>query len=207
MGWSQLLLLHLYPIYMNWRQIHGPIMAFTWLCDVLCKVICVVLCMFPFLWIRFLFMYIYVYHFSLLVSFYAYIFSDALMSDPEIFCMCFMCIYSSAASSLKIPANTRCTIYICMIKIEISIKGLFNVPFCIVSLKPVTHIMFEFRISYSSYERLFSQSRKSWITARMSYEYLHVENRCLVWRFIPPERCFWLGYIAQPRNNCSVVPP
>ena len=36
MGWSQLLLLHLYPISMIWRQVHGPTIAFTWLCDVLC---------------------------------------------------------------------------------------------------------------------------------------------------------------------------
>ena len=36
---------------------------------------------------------IYVYHFSSLVSFYAYIFLGVLMSDPEIFCICFMCIY------------------------------------------------------------------------------------------------------------------
>ena len=39
MGWSQLLLLYLYPIHMNLRQIYGPTMAFTWLCDVLCYLI------------------------------------------------------------------------------------------------------------------------------------------------------------------------
>ena len=36
---------------------------------------------------------IYVHHFSSLMSFFAYIFLGVLMSDPEIFCMCFMCIY------------------------------------------------------------------------------------------------------------------
>ena len=68
--------------------------AFTWLSDVLCLLIderyaCIfflenasLLC-------------IYVYYFSLLVSFYAYryIFLDALPSDHEMSCMCFMYIY------------------------------------------------------------------------------------------------------------------
>ena len=50
------------------------------------------MCVFFFFGYASLFMYICI-SFSSLVSFYAYIFLGALLSDPEIFCMCFMCIY------------------------------------------------------------------------------------------------------------------
>ena len=42
----------------------------------------------------------------------------------------------SAAINPKIPATciTRNTIHICVIKIEMSIKGLSNVPFCLALL-------------------------------------------------------------------------
>ena len=57
MGWPQWLLLHLYPIHMNLKEIYSPTMVFAWLCDVFCEHIGELLCMY-FSWIRFPFMYI-----------------------------------------------------------------------------------------------------------------------------------------------------
>ena len=62
--------------------------------------------------------------------------------------------------------------------------------------------MFKLRISNFSYEYPFPQLRISWITAYMSYEYLHAENRCLVWRFRPLNDASGLGIL---RNHAIIV--
>ena len=62
--------------------------------------------------------------------------------------------------------------------------------------------MFKLRISYTSYEYPFPQLRISWIPAYMSYEYLHAENRCLAWRFLPLNDASGMGIL---RNHAIIV--
>ena len=94
MGRSQLLPFHFYLIHMNLSQIFGPTTRLhDWVMFYVCLLMSV-MHVFFFLENASL-LCIYIYYFSLLVSFYAYryIFLDALPSDHEMSCMCFMYIY------------------------------------------------------------------------------------------------------------------